>query len=134
MLDLALTLNGNFALAASTDRTVTVYDLRGSYSVLQPTVASLPHPATPSCLAPVPSVGAAQQILSGAYDGVVRLWDLRSVKSAITSFQAWDYKKILSLDSTSDGIVCVGGEGGVDIWRIGEESDRASFVKSSTHN
>jgi hypothetical protein len=46
----------------------------------------------------------------------------------MTSFQAWDDKKILSLDLTSDDIVCVGGEVGVDIWRIGKESDCASFV------
>jgi hypothetical protein len=53
MLGLALTLDGSFALAASTDRTVTFYDLRGSYSALQPAVASLPHPTTLSFLAPV---------------------------------------------------------------------------------
>ncbi|KZT08219.1 WD40 repeat-like protein [Laetiporus sulphureus 93-53] len=127
-LDLALTQSGNSALAASTDRTVCQYDLRASTtSAITPSTATLAHPATPSCIVvPPPSSdsgpGAEHQLLTGAYDGVVRLWDLRSVKSAVTSFKAWEQakagRKVLSVD-WARGIVGVGGEGGVEVWRVG---------------
>ena len=62
--------------------------------------------------------------MSGAYDGVVRLWDLRSVKgsAAMASFKAWEgtNKKVLALD-WERGIVSVGGEGGFEVWKVGEE-------------
>ncbi|KAI0819383.1 WD40-repeat-containing domain protein [Trametes gibbosa] len=130
-LDLALTHSGTSALAASTDRTVSQYDLRAaSSSAVTPSVASLAHPATPSCVATAPAssslVGAAaaeHQIVTGAYDGVVRLWDLRSTKGAVASFKAWDGRdggrKILSAD-WARGLVGVGGEGGVEMWKVGE--------------
>jgi len=65
------------------------------------------------------------QILSGAYDGVARIWDLRSVKGAtpVASFKAWGGdKKILDVDWKVGGIVGVAGEGGLGIWKIGESS------------
>lgn len=109
------------------DRTVCQYDLRtAEESTTTSALRSLPHPATPSCIATSPpsSVSASeQQLVTGAYDGVVRLWDLRSEKSAVTSFKAWEGrtggKKILSVD-WAYGMVGIGGEGGVEIWRIGE--------------
>ncbi|KAH9846741.1 WD40 repeat-like protein [Lenzites betulinus] len=130
-LDLALTYSGTSALAASTDRTVSQYDLRAvSSSATTPSVASLAHPATPSCVAAAPAPGssaganaAEHQVVTGAYDGVVRLWDLRSTKSAVASFKAWEGRdggrKILSIDWTR-GLVGVGGEGGVEVWKVGE--------------
>jgi ribosome biogenesis protein len=118
-LDLALTADGHTALAASTDRTITLYDLR-SVSPSTTSTASLPHASTPSCIAPSPNIGSAHQVVSGAYDGVVRLWDLRSVKSAMASFKAWDgAKKVLSVDWRR-GVVGVGGEGGLEVWKVGE--------------
>ncbi|KAH0825794.1 ribosome biogenesis protein YTM1 [Lanmaoa asiatica] len=47
--------------------------------------------------------------------------DLQSLKSAVTSVKAWDGtpKKILSVDWVGE-VVGVGGEGGVEIWRIGQ--------------
>lgn len=137
-LDLAITPLGTSALAASTDRTVSQYDLRASStSAVTPSTATLNHPATPSCIAlpPASSSGTGNvmsahehQLLTGAYDGIVRLWDLRSVKSAVASFKTFEEKskmekKILSVDWAS-GVVCVGGEGGVEVWRAGE-GDRA---------
>jgi ribosome biogenesis protein YTM1 len=47
------------------------------------------------------------------------------VKSATASFKAWGgVKKVLSVD-WAGGVVGVGGEGGVEIWRVGDGEDRA---------
>ena len=135
MLDLVVTPDGYTVLASSTDRTVSIFDLRSSS--LATTAGTLMHPATPSCLVypsaasadpsntngsltPTPTSGA-HQVLTGAYDGVARLWDLRSLKSAVASIKAWDgtSKKILSVDWVSE-VVGVGGEGGVEVWRVGQ--------------
>lgn len=122
MLDLALTSDGHTALAASTDRTISLYDLRASTSSSTPAVGALPHPATPSCIAPSPN--AATQVVSGAYDGVVRVWDLRSMKTAMASFRPWEKgEKVLAVD-WARGVVGVGGEGGMEIWRVGEADAR----------
>ncbi|KIK77842.1 hypothetical protein PAXRUDRAFT_775783 [Paxillus rubicundulus Ve08.2h10] len=129
MLDLAITPDGNTALASSTDRTVSVFDLRSPS--LSSTTGTLVHPSTPSCLVcsgtrPNPSNDApltpasAPQIVTGAYDGIARLWDLRSMKNAVASFKAWDgTMKILSVDRVGE-VVGVGGEGGVEVWRVGQ--------------
>ncbi|KAH9835016.1 WD40 repeat-like protein [Rhodofomes roseus] len=123
-LDLALTPAGTSALACATDRTVSQYDFRTAATNISASAASLLHPATPSCVAVPPPSGAEHQLLTGAYDGIVRLWDLRSTKSAVTSFRVWEGsekkgKKVLSVD-WARGVVGVGGEGGVEIWRVGE--------------
>ncbi|TFK87208.1 ribosome biogenesis protein YTM1 [Polyporus arcularius HHB13444] len=134
-LDIALTANGHTALAASTDRTVSQYDLRAATtSATTPSVATLTHPATPSCIAvarpsasaPAVSTSASEhQLVTGAYDGVVRLWDLRSTRAAVAAFRAWESnagtgpKKVLSVD-WARGLVGVGGEGGVEVWKVGE--------------
>ncbi|KAH7869958.1 WD40-repeat-containing domain protein [Lentinula edodes] len=119
-VDIALNSDGHTALAASTDRTVTLYDVREASSnhSISTSSGSLVHTATPSCL----STGATpHQVFTGAYDGVVRLWDLRSMKSAITSFKAWDgMKKVLSID-WKRGMVGIGGEGGFEVWKVVED-------------
>ncbi|KAI0672060.1 WD40 repeat-like protein [Trametes maxima] len=122
-LDLALTQTGTSALAASTDRTVAQYDLRAApSSASTAAVASLAHPATPSCVAVAEGSAHEHQVATGAYDGVVRVWDLRSTKGAVASFRAWEGKgggKVLSVD-WARGLVGVGGEGGVEVWKVGE--------------
>ncbi|KIJ64850.1 hypothetical protein HYDPIDRAFT_89591, partial [Hydnomerulius pinastri MD-312] len=125
MLDLALTPDGHTALASSTDRTVSIFDLRSS--ALSRTTGTLAHPSTPSCLVCPSTASSAQtQVITGAYDGIARLWDLRSTKSAVASFKAWSASgtesgamKILSVDWAGD-VVGIGGEGGVEVWRVGQ--------------
>ena len=135
MLDLAVTPDGHTILAASTDRTISIFDLRSPS--FTSTAGTLLHPATPSCLvcpgaiptfslhidgtSPSPPMWSAPQVLTGAYDGIARLWDLRSLKSAVASVHAWDgsAKKILSVDWVGE-VVGVGGESGVEVWRIGQ--------------
>ena len=57
--------------------------------------------------------------MTGAYDGVARLWDLRSTKAAMSSFKVWDgQKKILSID-WEKGVAAIGGEGGLEVWKAG---------------
>ncbi|KAG6377975.1 WD40-repeat-containing domain protein [Boletus reticuloceps] len=82
MLDLAVTPDGHTVLASSTDLTVSIFDLRSPS--LASTTGTLLHPATPSCLvhpianasetlSPSPTSNAPQ-VLTGAYDGIARLW------------------------------------------------------------
>ena len=42
------------------------------------------------------------------------------MKSAITSFKAWEWKKVLGIDWMR-GIVGVGGEGGLEVWKAVED-------------
>ncbi|KAJ7046513.1 WD40-repeat-containing domain protein [Mycena alexandri] len=105
-------------LATSTDRTISQYDFRDPHPLASLT---LTHPATPSCI--VRSPRHPHQILSGAYDGAARIWDLRSVKGAtpVASFKPWDGdKKILGVDWKIGGVVGVAGEGGLGVWKVGE--------------
>lgn len=98
---------------------MTLYDLRTAPG-LTTSAGSFLHPSTPSCLA----VGTtnSHQVVTGAYDGVVRVWDLRSVKGAMASFKLWDgMKKVLSVD-WRNGLVGIGGEGGLEVWKVGEET------------
>ncbi|EPS93109.1 hypothetical protein FOMPIDRAFT_1056277 [Fomitopsis schrenkii] len=92
-LDLALTPSATSALACSTDCTVLQYDCRAA-------------------------------LVAGSYDGAVRLWHLRSTKSAVTSVRACVATpkkggKVISVD-WARGVVGVGSERGVEIWRVGE--------------
>jgi ribosome biogenesis protein YTM1 len=119
MVDLALTVSGNTALAAATDRTVSLYDLRIADSSMSVSAGSLMHPSLPSCISASPV--HESQIATGAYDGVVRLWDLRSLKTPIASFKTQDAKKVLALD-WRDGIVAAGGESGLEVWKFADNT------------
>ncbi|TFK18608.1 ribosome biogenesis protein YTM1 [Coprinopsis marcescibilis] len=128
-LDLVSRENGQSALVVSTDRTMTLYDLRSSQ--LSAAVASFNHPSTPSCIALPESHTSSSQIVTGSYDGIVRIWDLRSNKAAIATFKAWDgTKKVLAVDWRR-GVVGVGGEGGLDLWKVAAESDTGAGSKKS---
>ncbi|KAA1475222.1 WD40 repeat-like protein [Dentipellis sp. KUC8613] len=111
------------ALAAATDRTVTLVDLRMATAAAT-TGLSFLHTATPSCIAS--AGGGAPQFVSGAYDGVVRVWDLRSASKEMTSFRAWEGgKKVLGVDWAT-GIVGIAGEGGVELWSVGEDASTSA--------
>lgn len=61
------------------------------------------------------------RVASGAADGVVRVWDVRSAKAAVSSFDLWraEGKKVLGV-GWGAGVIGVAGEGGVEIWRLRE--------------
>ncbi|TCD62051.1 ribosome bioproteinsis protein ytm1 [Steccherinum ochraceum] len=138
-LDIAISPSGDFVLAASTDRTVTQYDVRSpTLSTAALSTATFLHPSTPSCIA-LPSGSSSnnnantnnnsQQFITGAYDGTVRLWDRRSARSAVTTLKVWEGqnhgRKILSVDWSESGVVGIGGEGGVEVWRVQGSGDQA---------
>jgi ribosome biogenesis protein YTM1 len=101
----------------STDRTLSFYDLSQRANSSGPQLMFM-HPATPSCISKSPS--DSWRVLTGAYDGVVRIWDTRSAKTAVSSFQTTQQGKVLSAD-WGRGMVLLGGERGMDIWRISED-------------
>ncbi|KAF8630548.1 hypothetical protein AX15_002850 [Amanita polypyramis BW_CC] len=133
---ISLALPGaQLALAISTDRTMILYDLRLQNSAV-PAAAptSFMHPATPSCISLPTYPGSSSspstvnQVVTGAYDGIVRVWDMRSTKSAVASFDAFgsgrdkDGKKILGVDWNAEkGVVGVGGEAGFVVWSFKED-------------
>ncbi|KAF9007920.1 ribosome biogenesis protein YTM1 [Cyathus striatus] len=119
------TLNPTTALVTSTDRTLSLIDLRTPSSInsISSITASFSHPATPSCISAAPT--NANQAVTGSYDGVVRVWDMRSTKGSVASFLAFgkdgqQREKILSVD-WKRGMVGVGGEGGIEVWKVGED-------------
>jgi len=113
-LALALPTTPETALAASADRSVTLFDLRTSATTAA--AAKFPHAATPAAL--VFAQGSGTQFASGAYDGVVRVWDVRSATREVANARVWDGQKVLALDWAGETLG-VAGEGGVDIWRAG---------------
>ena len=127
-LALAQLTSPHLLSAASTDRAVRILDTRhlaSRSSSLTVPASCLPHTATPSALAASPVNG--HHLATGAYDGVVRVWDVRSVKTAISSFKTGEGvlpekrgdAKVLGL-GWSRGVLAVGGEAGLDIWRVPE--------------
>ncbi|KAF8907533.1 WD40-repeat-containing domain protein [Mucidula mucida] len=115
---------GNAAHSCGFDSTIRTWDVENE--ICTSTIRcgywrpSLMHAATPSCLATAPS--SPNQLVSGAYDGIVRMWDVRSTKMAMASFKAWEgKKKILSVD-WHRGLVGVGGEGGLEVWKAAEDA------------
>ncbi|PPQ81374.1 hypothetical protein CVT25_015895, partial [Psilocybe cyanescens] len=116
-LDMTTTSDGHSVLAVSADRTMSLYDLRSAASATSTTslrsasAATFLHPATPSCVSAC--AGNAHQAVTGAYDGVVRVWDGRSAKGALATFRVEGGKKVLGVH-WSGGVVGVCGEGGLE--------------------
>ena len=61
--------------------------------------------------------------MSAAYDGVVRVWDLRSVLAPVASFKTEKQGRLLSVD-WGRGMGAVGGEDGIEMWKIGDGGER----------
>lgn len=112
-------------LAASTDRTLNLLDLRLSSSV---PAAGFGHPALPTSLSAHPTDGV--RVASGGADGIVRVWDVRSTKEAVSSFTAWNSGeggktkggKVLGISWGPNGVLGIAGEAGVEIWRMRDGS------------
>jgi ribosome biogenesis protein len=111
-LDLALPVTPETALAASVDRSVTLFDLRTGTSVAA--ALKFPHPATPAAL--VFAQGSETQFASGGYDGVVRIWDVRSATREVAHARVWEGQKVLAV-SWAGEVLAIAGEGGVEVWR-----------------
>lgn len=119
-MDLAILARGDTVAVASTDRTVGVYDVRRSTTVLP--VVSFTQTALPSTVAAHPA--DERRMLSGSYDGTVRVWDLRSAKAAVAVFKTEKGGKVLSVD-WGEGVCALGGEDGVEVWKVGESGESA---------
>jgi ribosome biogenesis protein YTM1 len=121
MLGVVALPNDNSVVSCSADRSVSVYDFRSATTTLSSARLSFMHLSTPSSVALSPT--SDSQIITGSYDGMAKLWDLRSTKIAVASFKVWNgEKKILAVDATpssGSSIVGVGGEGGLEVWRVG---------------
>ncbi|GJJ08111.1 hypothetical protein Clacol_002319 [Clathrus columnatus] len=119
--DIAVQADGNIVVAASTDRTASVLDLRTSNTSSAP-ILSFSFSSLPSTLVAHPA--DERRFMSGSYDGIVRIWDIRSPKVAVAHFKSEKGGKILSTDWRK-GMGVLGGEDGVEIWQIGEGGDTA---------
>jgi len=118
LVDLAILARGDTVAVASTDRTVGAYDVRRSTTVVP--VVSFTQAALPSTVAAHPA--DERRMLSGSYDGIVRVWDLRSAKAAVAVFKTEKGGKVLSVD-WGDGVCALGGEDGVEVWKVGESGE-----------
>lgn len=97
---------------------MTLFDLRTGTSAAA--AVKFIHPATPAALVFAQSSGT--QFASGSYDGVVRIWDVRSATREVASARVWDGQKVLAL-SWAGEVMAVAGEGGVEVWRAGPGVD-----------
>jgi len=103
-----------------------MYDLRTPSLITTSSSATFFHPSTPSCIAI--SEANSSHVVTGCYDGVVRVWDIRSTKDPIAFFKVRDGAKVLSADWRR-GLVCVGGEGGLEIWKFSDKDVGAGIVQ-----
>lgn len=121
-LDIALSESGTTLYTASADRTVSLIDVRAESS--QSATKTLSHPSAPSCLAVHPS--STHHLLTGAHDGVLRVWDVRSPRVALSKFEhtvqgkdgSTRKGKILGVDWAHGLAVCA-GEVGFSLWQAG---------------
>ena len=79
------------------------------------------HPSPPTSVSSHPA--SSHYLISGAQDGVVRMWDVRSTKSAVADFKRADGDesgpgRVLSVDwAAKDELVAIAGEKGLDLWK-----------------
>ncbi|QRW13638.1 ribosome biogenesis protein YTM1 [Ceratobasidium sp. AG-Ba] len=121
-LDIAASTSGDLLYTASADRTVSLLDFRSTS--VHSSAKTLTHPSTPSCLAVHPA--STHHLLTGAYDGVLRVWDIRSPRAALAKFEhitqgksgASRRGKVLDVD-WQHGLAACAGEVGFGIWQAG---------------
>ncbi|KAF8597547.1 WD40 repeat-like protein [Ceratobasidium sp. AG-I] len=121
-LDIALSESGTTLYTASADRTVSLIDIRAESS--QSATKTLTHPSVPSCLVVHPS--SAHHLLTGAHDGALRVWDIRSPRTALSKFEHTVKSKggvvrkgkILGVD-WAHGLAACAGEVGFSLWQAG---------------
>ncbi|KAF8685109.1 Ribosome biogenesis protein YTM1 [Rhizoctonia solani] len=120
-LDLAISRTGAIYVA-SADRSISVIDFRSDGA--QSTTKTLTHPSTPSCLVAHPD--SAHHLLTGAHDGALRVWDIRSPRTSLAKFEhivkdksgSNRRGKILGVD-WAHGLATCAGEVGFGIWNAG---------------
>ncbi|KDQ15284.1 hypothetical protein BOTBODRAFT_31942 [Botryobasidium botryosum FD-172 SS1] len=117
LLDMAITSDARTLAIASADRTVLLYSTTASSN---PTPSHLVHPAPPTSVSTHPT--SSHHIISGAQDGIVRMWDVRSTKAAVANFKREDEAgnkagRVLAVDWAKDELVGIAGEKGVDVWK-----------------
>ncbi|CAE6409635.1 unnamed protein product [Rhizoctonia solani] len=120
-LDLTISRTSTIYVA-SADRSVSVIDFRldGAHS----TTKTLTHPSTPSCL--VAHADSPHHLLTGAHDGSLRIWDIRSPRAALAKFEhvvrnkagSTRRGKVLGVD-WAHGLAACAGEVGLGIWNAG---------------
>ncbi|KAG9126195.1 ribosome biogenesis protein ytm1 [Ceratobasidium sp. 392] len=127
-LDIVASSSAETLYTASADRTVSLTDLRAVSS--QSSTKTLTHPSTPSSLAVHPT--SAHHLLTGAYDGALRVWDIRSPRAPLAKFEhnvqgregSVRRGKILSVD-WAHGLAACAGEVGFGLWQAGVGGEEA---------
>lgn len=124
LLSLVQLASPNLLATGSTDRLISLWDLRESTQNISLSLSG--HLSQVSCLAAHPT--SPVLLASGSYDSTVRIWDARSTKQALfvinlppkegEEAEGNGREKILAIDWDGERLVA-GGEGArVVVWRV----------------
>ncbi|GAA5958116.1 hypothetical protein JCM21900_002916 [Sporobolomyces salmonicolor] len=131
LLDLAQLAAPNLLATGSTDRLISLWDLR-SDATQNISLTLSGHTAPVSSIAAHPT--SSLLFASGSYDSTVRIWDARSAKQALFTLelparegaeQRKEKEKVLAVDWDGERLVA-GGEGAqVVVWRVSGQESKA---------
>lgn len=110
----------NLLVTGNADRTITVFDMRDSASIISLTLTG--HASSVAAVSAHPT--SPLLLCSGSYDGTVRIWDARSPKQALFSVQRQQPKQ----GKPSGKIICTAWDG--DIVASGGEDGRLDLAQS----